>query len=71
MEPFFPSTERRFLKHFVQCNRSLVFKSQQDLYFVLDNQRLKNKIIDYAHILKYLDIIMISRYFNISTVNYL
>jgi hypothetical protein len=41
--------ERSFLKHFVQCNRSLVFKYQGDLYFFPENQRDKNKMIYYAH----------------------
>jgi hypothetical protein len=30
---FIISTESSFLKDFVQCNRSLVFKSQRDLDF--------------------------------------
>ncbi len=34
-----------FFIHFVQCNRSLVFKSQRDLYFFLENQCFKNKMI--------------------------
>ncbi len=41
--------ERSFLKHFVHCNRSLVFKYQRDLYFFPENQRVKNKMIYYAH----------------------
>ncbi len=40
---------RSFLKHFVQCNRSLVFKYQRDLYFFPENQCFKNKMIDYVH----------------------
>ncbi len=43
------STDHWFLKHFVQCNRSLVFKSQQHLYFLPENLRFKNKMIDFAH----------------------
>jgi hypothetical protein len=35
------------LKHFVQCNRSLTFKSQQYLYFFPENQCYKKKT-DYA-----------------------
>ncbi len=45
----FISTERWFLKHFGRCNRSLVLKSQQDLYFFPENQRFKTIMIDYAH----------------------
>ncbi len=42
MEPF-NSMERWLLKHFVHCNRSLVFKSQQDLYFFPEINALKKK----------------------------
>ncbi len=41
--------ERSFLKHFVQYNRSLVFKYQRNLYFFPENQHFKNTLIDYAH----------------------
>ncbi len=37
LKPFI-STERSFLKHFVQCNRSHVFKYQRDLHFFPENQ---------------------------------
>jgi hypothetical protein len=48
LEPFI-STEGSFLKHFVQCSRSIAFKYQRDIYFFPENQRFKNKMIDYAH----------------------
>ncbi len=47
MEPFISTCS--FFKHFVQYNRPLVFKYQRDLYFFPENQRFKNKMIDYAH----------------------
>ncbi len=47
LEPFI-LTELSFLKHFVQCNRSLVFKYQRDVYIFPENQRFKNKMIEYA-----------------------
>ncbi len=34
-----------FLKRYVQCNMSLVFKSQRNLYFFPENQCFKNKMI--------------------------
>jgi hypothetical protein len=50
LEPFI-STERSFLKHFAQCDRSLVFKYERDLYFFIfpENKSFTNKMIDYAH----------------------
>ncbi len=45
----FYSTKHSFLKQLVQFNWSLVFKCQWDLHFFLENQRFKNKMIEFAH----------------------
>jgi hypothetical protein len=48
LEPFL-STEHSFLKHLVQLNMSQAFKCQRDFHFFPENQRFKNKMIDFAH----------------------
>jgi hypothetical protein len=50
-EPYI-STERSFLKHFVLCNRSLVFKYQRDLYFSQKINAIKIKWLPHHRLLE-------------------